>query len=427
MSKKLVSGNAPKIIVAGHICLDVIPTFPVTKSAAPVALVPGRLLHVGAASRSTGGAVPNTGGALHKLGLPVELLAKVGDDGFGAEILQLLRTQDPKLAAGIKVERGAITSYTIVLSPPGMDRIFLHCSGANDTFTAQDISAALRKHHASGGGGGALFHFGYPPLMRQMYQHGGHELQRVFAQAHAAGLTTSLDMAFPDLQAEAGQMDWSAILKRVLPQVDIFLPSVEELLIMLDRPTYMRALKRSGKAGGGGFSIQREVDGALLHQLSGQLLELGVAVAVIKLGDQGIYLRTTSNVKRLQKMGRAAPKNPQAWCDREFIVPCFRVQVAGTTGSGDCTIAGFLAAVAQGADPESAATTAVAVGACSVEQPDATSGVPTWNALQKRLAGRWPRLPVSLKLTGWTKDQSRAVGGMTIYRSPLEASTAAKP
>ena len=47
-----------------------------------------------------------------------------------------------------------------------------------------------------------------------------------------------MDMAAVDADSEAGRADWEAILKRVLPYVDFFVPSVEELCFMLDRPRY---------------------------------------------------------------------------------------------------------------------------------------------------------------------------------------------
>ena len=41
-----------------------------------------------------------------------------------------------------------------------------------------------------------------------------------------------------DPGSEAGQEDWKAILEAVLPDVDFFEPSLEELCYMLDRPRY---------------------------------------------------------------------------------------------------------------------------------------------------------------------------------------------
>ena len=89
------------------------------------------------------------------------------------------------------------------------------------------------------------------------------------------------------------------------------------------------------------------------------------------------------------------------WLNRELLAPCFLVDVAGTTGAGDCTIAGFLARLLAGDSPEQAATAAVAVGACSVEQPDATSGVPDWPAVRRRLESGWKQRPMDIELPGW--------------------------
>jgi hypothetical protein len=85
------------------------------------------------------------------------------------------------------------------------------------------------------------------------------------------------------------------------------------------------------------------------------------------------------------------------------------VDVAGTTGSGDSTIAGFLAALLNGLSPEQSLNVAVAVGACCVERPDATSGVPTWQALQHRLSQPWPRKPVRFAMPGWNWSEESAL------------------
>jgi len=50
-----------------------------------------------------------------------------------------------------------------------------------------------------------------------------------------------------------------------------------------------------------------------------------------------------------------------------------------------------LAAIAKGLTPAESLRTAVAVGSASVEQPDATSGVPTWTALDARIRAGWGR------------------------------------
>src|SRR5690554_4573304 len=123
-------GRPVEVVVAGHICLDVIPQFG-ERASGETFLTPGSLITVGPAITSTGGPVSNTGLALHRLGVPARLINKVGDDLFGQAILDLLRADDPELARGMIVEHSESTSYTVVISPPGVDRVFLHSPGAN--------------------------------------------------------------------------------------------------------------------------------------------------------------------------------------------------------------------------------------------------------------------------------------------------------
>ena len=80
-----------------------------------------------------------------------------------------------------------------------------------------------------------------------------------------------------------------------------------------------------------------------------------------------------------------------------FTVPA----VAGTAGSGDATIAGFLASVTRRLSAEEALTMAVAVGGCCVEAPDATSGVRSWEDTLRRVKAGWSRRPVTVEEEGW--------------------------
>ena len=66
------------IAVAGHCCVDIIPTFETAST-----LTPGKLLHVGPAHFSTGGPVPNTAALTYAPGQTVSnlVIAKVGTGG----------------------------------------------------------------------------------------------------------------------------------------------------------------------------------------------------------------------------------------------------------------------------------------------------------------------------------------------------------
>ncbi|HEX9870149.1 MAG TPA: hypothetical protein VGC99_16460 [Candidatus Tectomicrobia bacterium] len=74
-------------VVAGHLCLDVIPDL--SGSAQEWfrdLLQPGRLVIVGPVDYCTGGPVSNTGLALTKLGVETRLMSKIGDDLFGCAL-----------------------------------------------------------------------------------------------------------------------------------------------------------------------------------------------------------------------------------------------------------------------------------------------------------------------------------------------------
>jgi sugar/nucleoside kinase (ribokinase family) len=379
------------VVVAGHCCLDIIPTL----AALPHGdLRPGMLVEAGPAVLAPGGAVSNVGLALHRLGMRARLIGKIGNDELGGALLNLYRAHDPELAADMVVAPGEATSYSVVISPPDRDRIFLHCPGANHTFGAADVRDDALD-------GGRIFHFGYPPLMRGIYADGGEQLSAILDRAHAHGMVTALDMALPDPSSEAGVVDWRAFLYQVLPYVDLFLPSAEETLFMLDRMRWVGQWMHSRD-----HDVLRGLDVTVLAELADELLGYGAPVVGLKLGERGMYLRTTGDGARLSAIGLL---DPTAWSGRELIVPCFAVDVAGTTGSGDATIAGFVTGMLHGLRPEAALKSAVAVGACSVEQVDATSGIPRWDAVQARLARGWPTRKLHFRLSDWRHDPSAGV------------------
>ena len=352
------------LISAGHICLDITPGIPDVHAGRAIEDLfrAGSLLQVDAATIAPGGGAANVGLSAHRLGLSVALMGKYGDDLLGQALLGVLSGVSDDLADGMRLAPGESTSYTIVVAPPGSDRMFLHCPGANDTFSAADVDLDIAST-------GRLFYFGYPPIMARMYADGGVELAALLAAVRARGVTTALDMALPDPQSQAGEADWRVIFAAALGHVDIFAPSVEELTFMLRRDRYDALI------GTGDILDQLEAD--LLRDLADECLALGVAVVVIKCGRHGLYARSAA-AGRITAMGSAAP-DPAEWADRELFAPAYRVdRVVSATGAGDSAVAGFLAALLHGEDLPAAADYACVVGAQNVRAVDTTSGVRPW-------------------------------------------------
>lgn len=381
-------------VVAGHICLDLIPDLSGVQVTSPGALLrPGQLIEVGAATLSTGGAVSNTGLALNKLGIRTRLMGKVGDDLLGRVVQEIIETHGPGLSDGMVVDPSTDTSYTVIINPPGIDRMFLHAPAANSTFGASDVRYDMVAQ-------ARLFHFGYPPIVRRTYINHGAALVEIYSRVRALGVTTSLDMALPDPASEAGRADWVRVLTDVMPFVDVFLPSIEELLFMLRRPAYDALLKQAGDG-----SLLALVTPDLLTHLSDELLAMGGRVVGIKLGDRGFYLRTGAQ-HEVAAMGAAAPVDPADWADRELWIPCFKANLVGTTGAGDASIAGFLAALLRGRAVKEAVQMAAAVGACNVEAADALGGLRSWDETVARVACGWAHHPMDLPSPPWAFDST---------------------
>ncbi len=364
-----------KVIAAGHICLDITPIFPKGRFYGQPGdlLEPGKLINMEGADVHTGGSVANTGLALKILGADVSLMGKIGSDAFGGMVQRIISSYG---AGGLIVDENSSTSYSVVLAIPGIDRIFLHDPGANNTFSSADIPEEALDD-------AVLFHFGYPPLMRKMYERDGEELVSIFRRMKEHGIATSLDFAAIDPASEAGQADWEKILKNVMPYVDFTVPSFEELCFMLDRPRYQELAALGGDMA---EHVDMEKDVA---PLAGKLIGLGAGTVLIKCGTSGMYYQT-SDSERIAKVGKRLDLDVSLWTEQKGFQPCFKAdRVLSATGAGDSSIAAFLKAMMDGSSPEQAVSLAAAEGACAVTTYDALSGLLPLDQLQKRIDAGW--------------------------------------
>jgi sugar/nucleoside kinase (ribokinase family) len=301
-------------VVAGHLCLDVVPAL-----AAVPATGPGELTEIGPARLAPGGCAANTGGDLAALGAPVTVVGDVGDDALADVLVRLLAER------GLRTEQvqrvaGASTSYTVVLEPPGRERTFWHHVGANAAF---DGSAVALE-------GASLLHVGYPSLLPALIADGGEPLAALLTRARAAGVITSLDLAVLDPRDTT---DWPALLGRILPLVDVISPSAGDVH--------------------GALRLAPEPLAATAERLVG----LGAAVAMVTGGAAGLALRTAA---------RAGALLGPAWADRAEVLPAPAVEVRTTLGAGDAATAGLLYGVLAGLDPRAALALAARTAATRV-------------------------------------------------------------
>lgn len=376
------------IMVAGHLCIDVIPRFPNTGAKTIGEIMrPGKLVNVENAKISTGGPVSNTGLNMKKLGGEVAFCARTGDDEFGRLTISMLERNGN--AEGVHVIDGAASSYTVVVAPPGIDRIFLHNPGTNNTFGPEDLDPALIAQCRH-------FHFGYPPLMQRMYDNDGAALRKVFQIAKEAGATTSCDMTLPDPSSPSGKVNWRRILENILPFVDIHLPSIEETFFMLDPAAFLKMKKEHNDAELIDFFTPEDY-----ARVADAVLAMGTKMVSLKSGHRGFYVKTAAK-KTFATMGAAKPADPENWSSRELWAPAFKVESFGSaTGSGDSSIAGFLTAFLRGLPIESALKYAVCLGWQNVQVLDAVSGIHTWDESTAFLKRNMPIIDAHISSPGW--------------------------
>lgn len=373
-----------KVIVAGHTCLDITPVFPKSGRNLRVeeVLCPGRLIQMEGVDIHTGGAVANTGLAMKRMGADVLLVGKTGKDAFGTIVAEVFRQYGAQ--EGILAVEGERTSYSAVLAIPGVDRIFLHDPGANDTFSFEDIRNMGEECLKDA----ALFHFGYPPIMKKMYENEGEELVKILRYMKEHGIATSLDLAAVDADSAAGQADWRKILEKALPYVDLFVPSIEELCFMLDHSRYDQWQKRAGGRDVA-MVLDQEQD---IRPLAEESIRLGAKVVLLKCGAPGLYYRTVREAESLRELSEQTGICPEDWAGRQgFEASYVPERVLSGTGAGDTTIAAFLTAMLKGYPFHRCIQLAAAQGACCVASYDALSGLRSLTELNEKIEAGWEK------------------------------------
>ena len=280
----------------------------------PLKSVPdlGRLALVDEMSLHTGGCAVNAATALARLGLPVEVVGKVGRDPFGDFILKALQERDIG-ATGIKRDDAVGTSATMVMVAPDGERRFVHYIGANACLTLEDIDRAMVD-------AASILHVAGSLVLPGI---DGAPTAELLRHARACGVTTFLDTVWDD------KGRWMDLLGPCLPAIDYFVPSLPEAQAIT--------------------GLEEPADAARY------LLERGVGTVALKMGAGGCLVMDSAG--------------------HMLTLPAFQVDVVDTTGAGDAFAAGFIAGVYQGWSLEKTARFANSVGALCVMGLGATGGV----------------------------------------------------
>ncbi len=384
-----------EIVAAGHLCLDLIPAFTVEGKLKNITdiLIPGKMINMGNCVVVAGGPVTNSGVSIKRLGIKTELIGKVGDDDFGKEVIRWYDEHEGHFE-GVKMVPGESTSYTIAICIPGIDRFYLHHCGANDTFGYDDVDFDIVADSK-------LMLFGYPPWMKKIYQNTGAELTKILKKTKELDTTTSLDLSIPDIESEAGQADWRAILEDWIPLTDIMVPSAEEIFYFLRKNDFL-AKKASLKPEDCLLDYMTPEE---ITDLAQQMLDMGAGVAMVKCGCRGLYVKTAGK-DRLEKFGAAKPGDMDNWANRELWMPVYEEEkFVGALGSGDSAIAGFLSAYVKGYSIEDCLRYANAAGSMNVTVPDGLSWNKGFEDLTQRLEKGWNPKVMDVDKDAWKCEQ----------------------
>jgi sugar/nucleoside kinase (ribokinase family) len=389
-----------EIVAAGHTCLDLIPAFTIDGKVDKMTdvLVPGKMINMGPCVVVGGGPVTNAGVSIRRLGVKTELIGKIGNDDFGKQILAWYEEHEGHFK-GIKMVDGESTSYTIAICIPGIDRFYLHHCGANDTFCYDDMDFDLVNRSK-------LMLFGYPPWMRALYENSGSELTKILKKTKELGTTTALDMSLPDVNSYAGQVDWKAILNDWVPLSDIMVPSAEEVFYFLYKDKFLEKKANLGAK----ESVLDHMTVKEISTLGKDLLEMGAAIAMVKCGHRGLYIRTAGK-DRLQKMGAAGCSDLENWANRDLWFPVYEEEkFVGALGSGDSAIAGFLSAFVWNHTIESCLRYANAAGSMNVTVPDGLTWNKGFDDLTRRIESGWKTKKLNITENGWKYERDFWVG-----------------
>lgn len=361
-------------VIAGYTCVDLIPAFRKDSSVSDISSLfePGKLTEIRGMDFVLGGVVPNTGLAMKKFGKKVFLNGLIGNDPMGkiAETQLALHGVSERIAKTSEAD----TAFSIVIAPPGVDRIFLESPGCNQVFDMKHIDFDTIKKSM-------LFHFGYPPLLRQFFLNNGQQLMHMFSEVQKMGVITSLDFSLSDPESESGKVNWLGILEKTLPFVDVFVPSLEELLQTMLPEKYAEIQSMPGNTK---FVDKTPLD--LIKNIGRRVINTGVKILLIKMGHRGAYL-LTGDVSSINKKLETNLQE-EKWNNREILCNAYKIdqsKVMHATGAGDTAVAAFLSAILDGESPDMAIKFAALAGRDNLYCESIFNDICNWNQLTEKI------------------------------------------
>ena len=305
------------IVVVGSINIDLV----ATSERVPM---PGETLAGSNFGTFNGGKGANQAFAAAKLGYPVKMVGKVGNDSFGAGLKSGLRKAGVDVKA-VGVEKGSSGVALINLGTDGQNSIVV-VPGANGKIQPKDIAKHSRMLKAAGM---ILAQLEIPLIT----------VEALAVFAHRQGVPLMLDPA-PARELPLG----------LLQIVTWITPNESEARTLC------------------GLDANETITTSTAQRCAELLLARGPKNVVIKMGAKGAYIATADGLREL--------------------VPAFEVKPVDSTAAGDAFNAAFAATLLSGKQPVAAARYAAAVSAISVTRKGAQPSMPSGAEVRKFLGSR---------------------------------------
>ena len=272
-----------------------------------------------------GGKGANQAVAMARLGAQVSLAGRIGQDAFGAQLLQALQTDGVQTTL-LTVDEQEATGVALIFLLPQGDNAIVVVSGANgrvgeDEKQMQHILATLPHVQA------LILQLEIPP----------ETVVKLVAAAHQIGIPVVLNLA---------------------PAHALPLETLRQLHVLVLNEVEASFL-RDTLAGASAVSPVPQTPQEA-SQLAVKLHERGIPRVVITLGAQGALLAHKDETGESEVLHQEPPQ----------------MQVVDTTAAGDCFVGAFTVALLEGQPPAAALRFAVFASALKVTRPGAQSGLP---------------------------------------------------
>jgi ribokinase len=294
------------IVVVGSVNLDLVCTG--RKIPAPGETVTGDRFQT-----FHGGKGANQAVAVGRLGHPVSMIAKVGDDDFGKRLRQGLRDAGVNVR-GVTTAHGTASGVALIsVDRKGQNSITV-IPGANGTLTPQDLESSLSQLRSAG-------------IILTQLETPLETVEFLCELAQRFEVPLMLD------PAPARKLS-----RKVLRQVTYLTPNETEACALC------------------GIAY-RDLNQAAARECAEELLAKGSANVVVKMGSRGAFVATRDGLRRM--------------------VPSFKVKVVDSTAAGDAFNGGMAVALMRGMAIEEAVRFGAAVAGVSVTRAGAQPAMPS--------------------------------------------------